>query len=143
MAETHRRELPTAAMLKLAQLELGLNNSTIQEEHLALQQPTAKDLKTVQHYAQQCRREAVLVQKQLQAMKTEYQRGLQAIITIDHLLQQLPAGKTHRKDQLWLELQKSQALKKLKRYGMAEQVKLTLKEQALQQTIAAAEAMKF
>lgn len=144
MYEGGRRELPTNAMTKLSQLLLSLHNNTMLSNQPALPQThAAKDLAVMQQYKKQCCREAALTQKQLQRMKAEFQRGLQALMAVDYLFEQLPKGETSHKDQLWLELLKAKNLKKMKRCSTAQQVKLMLKEQALKHIIAASETIKF
>jgi DNA-binding transcriptional regulator YiaG len=142
MVETHRRDLPTAALLKLAQLETSLKNNMHHKPETP-QLHTTKDLTQIKQFAKKCCREAELIQAKLERMQTSYQHAQQTLLAVGQLQAQTATGKTNRKDQLWIELLHTKTMKKLSRCCMAEQVKKRLMVQALQQAAAQAENLKF
>lgn len=142
MAEGRRRELPTAALLKIGALEKIIqNNLPCKGTHL--QKQFDKDAGVMRRFAQQCSHEAEAAKKILRRMQQDYGRCLQALAAIEQLQNMLPQEKTNKKDQLCLELQQLKTLKKLSACAPARQMKLTLTIQALQLQAAKAESAKF
>jgi transcriptional regulator with XRE-family HTH domain len=142
MAETHRRDLPTAALIKLAQLEASLKNN-IHHQQQTPQLHTTKDLAQIRQFAKKCCREAELIQAKLERMQISYQHAQQTLLAVEQLQAQTATGKNNRKDLLWIELLHSKTIKKINRCCMAEQVKKRLMIQAFQQVAAEAEHLKF
>lgn len=142
MAEGRRRELPTAALLKIGALEKIIQNN-LPYKGTHLQKQFDKDAGIMRRFAQQCSHEAEAAKRILHRMQQEYQRCLQALAAIEQLQNLLPQEKINKKDRICLELLQLKTLKKLSVCTPAMQMKLTLTIQALEMQAAEAESVKL
>ncbi|MBL7727842.1 MAG: helix-turn-helix transcriptional regulator [Dinghuibacter sp.] len=141
MAETRRRELPAAALIKMAALQNILQKSKPGTPKLH-QPQKEKDWATLQQYANKCRREAKLAQKKLEQVQLRYQNCVHTLLAVEVLQNRLPNGKQAKKDELWLAALHAQTQQQMARCSMGKQVLLTLKAQLLLQMATRAEAAR-
>ena len=140
------RNLPSAAALKLAKLELTYYQSqqaktkkTIAPLHPYLQKHSDKTKKAMEYHAETCNYKKQLAQRQLDSMIKEYAKATELLVLLDRLSNAVgrrPDGGGKNKetsiDHLWIEVQKNEALKKMIRHGDASQAKLQAKIQSLE-----------
>lgn len=129
LAETHRRELPTSALLKLGALERYLHKNVSPGQQQVLSE---KDSSAMRRHAAFCAHKARVAKLELETLQRKYQCCVQALAAIDHLRSNLPQGKETRKDQLWLEWLQAVNIKKLRKCGPAAQFKIKLNLKALE-----------
>jgi transcriptional regulator with XRE-family HTH domain len=125
MAETGKRELPTAALLKLNRLHqqtMNLPAAGTGKKYAALfiKQQTAAAT-ALQNHAGKCTYEAIILQKKLTMLKKNH---LQAVNTL-HLVAQLrleaPEDKaTAKRNMLWVNMIEANTYKRLTSCGEAE-----------------------
>jgi transcriptional regulator with XRE-family HTH domain len=138
MAEQGRRSLPTAAVLKLSQLEISLQ-SNVQYRAASFQKQAARDAAHIKAHTKKCLRRAELEKAKLQKLTAAYQQCVQALMAMGYLLQNQPT----KKDGLLLAVLEAKALKKMSRCGYAVQVVLQLRIAALEHEAAQAGRIKF
>ena len=140
------RNLPPAAALKLAKLELSYyqlqqakTKKTITPLHPHLQKHSDKTKKAMEYHAETCNYKKQLAQRQLDTMTKEYAKATELMVLLDRLsnaVGQRPTGGGKNKetsiDHLWIEVQKNEALKKMIRHGDASRAKLQAKIQSLE-----------
>jgi len=126
MAETGRRQLPTAALLKLSAIErsqagsAALRGSKEMQKHLV--QAGKKLLAQVRQYDAL----AAIETQKLDSLRSQEQECLKILQVTAALLAELPAVPASKKDRLWLELVESAALKKMETCGTGAQALLQL-----------------
>ncbi len=133
------RNLPPAAALKLAQMELAClqlqqakTRKTAAPTHPHLQKHNEQTKKAIKQHAATCSYKKKLLQRQLDKMAKEHAKA----ILLQDILGKLAAAasKTPKKniDNLWIEVQQHEALKKMIRFGDAEQARLQAKMQSIE-----------
>ena len=145
------RNLPTAASLKLAKLELvyyqlqqAKPKKTIAPLHPHLQKHSDKTKKAMEYHAATCNYKKQLAQQLLDTMTNEYAKATVLMDLLDRLsaesviLERVTRSKAALKnkvpniDPLWIAVQKDEALKKMIRHGDASRAKLQAKIQSLE-----------
>ena len=147
------RNLPSAAALKLAKLELAYyqlqqakSKKTIAPLHPHLQKHSDKTKKAMEYHAETCNYKKLLAQRQLDTMNKEYAKATVLLDLLDRLSAETAdavgrrpggGGKTLKNketgiDHLWIGVQKNEALKKMIRHGDASQAKLQARILSLQ-----------
>ena len=139
MYEKGLRNLPPAAALKMAQLELtcqqlqqGKTEKTAAPMHPHLQKHNEKTKKALKQHAATCNYKKKLFQRQLEKMAKEHAKA----ILLQDVLGKLTAAASKTKeisiDHLWIEVQQHGALKKMIRFGNVEQARLQAKIHSLE-----------
>ena len=139
MHEQGSRSLPTEAILKIAGME---------STHHALQQSKNKKVKAVvlhpdiqKHHdgikkkvklhLENCHFKMKVIQRTLDKMDKEYNKAEKWFQLLEKMIEEIPNDKKKKKDLVWLEKQKSQAIKKMIRHGNASQAKMQAAVNAL------------
>lgn len=140
MAETRRRALPTAALLKLAELEISLQQHV---QHKRDDPHPDKNMSAMNTYAKNCADAAITARRKLEELQNDYQRCMQVLAAVSYLQKHAVQKNKSKLEPLWLELLNNQTLKQLKKCGQAAQAKMHLKALALEMQATQAGAMKF
>jgi len=126
MAETGRRSLPTAALVKLSLLDRSMAESASPLPTPEMQKQLASAKKTLAIHAQKHERLVAMANRKLEAMRSLHAQHLKVLHATSSLLAGLPAGKDAKKDKLWLELVRAASLKKINACGVGPQALLQL-----------------
>ena len=131
MYEKNLRSLPTKASLKLAELELiyyRLNTKTgrlkTAPSHPEMERHTVKTKKAIKAHAATCNYKIILLQHKLDTMINEHSKALMLQQLLDEL--ESPEVKKNQRslENLWIQVLKNEALKKMIRHGEISRAKL-------------------
>jgi len=127
MVESGLRELPTAALVKLAffeQASLVLKENIKQENNINL----AK-------HVELCTKKMMLLEKKLTTMKNNYSQGIRLLQAVSKTKVDLPNTKDSKEDKLWLSAKEKLANKIINDNNLASQKLLAVQIKSLQHEI--------
>ncbi len=133
MAESKKRSLPTAALIKLGELEKLLSNNNINPSAKALttvQKQLQKHRSLITKHAERCSTNAEILNYQLQEMINDYKQCMKALQVAAHVLTDLENSKPNKTQRVVMELIEMEALKKLQHCNLGAQALLSLKIKA-------------
>jgi transcriptional regulator with XRE-family HTH domain len=146
MAETGKRELPTAAWLKLNRLYQHAINVPATgagkkyEALLAEQQAAAAT--ALQHHARKCSLEAIVLQDKLARLKINHSQAVNTLYLVAGLRKELPEDKDiATRNILWMNMIETRTCKRLESCGEDKQQLLQFKIDTLQKQAVQAKRM--
>ncbi|MES2650054.1 MAG: helix-turn-helix transcriptional regulator [Bacteroidota bacterium] len=125
MAEIDKRQLPTAALMKLTGLHASLTAAIEETKKLKTnaEKPDEKTVKLLAQHAKKCEWQAAVNEKKLTQMKKQFTAAEKLLETVEAM-----AGNHQDEgDRLWIALQRLKAGKKLQRHGSFQQALLQWK----------------
>ena len=139
MYEKNLRSLPAKASLKLAELELiyhRLNTKTSRlktaPSHPEMEKHAVKTKKAIKAHADTCNYKIMLLQKKLDTMIHEHSKALILQQLLDELESPAVKKNQHSLENLWIQVQKNEALKKMIRHGEISRAKLQAELEVLE-----------
>lgn len=133
LAEMQERSLPTAALIKVGEIELALQSKKPSPKQ---KQFTNKQTTVIQKMLQQrlkdCVYELSVAKKKLDKMKLQYLHAANALSVAANLLNTVSNDKKRKMDKLWLEILEDETLKKIQSFGEVAQLRLQLKIELLE-----------
>jgi len=140
MAESGRRFLPAAAMLKLAAITLELKSDGQAYLATEMQNQSEQEKRTLFAKAQEYNFLAMTANKKLEAMRNHHRQCLNTLRVSAGLLAKLPPGAASEMDKLCLEIMQREAVRKMRDCGMGQQAVLQLQADAFTYQAQQAEA---
>jgi transcriptional regulator with XRE-family HTH domain len=131
--ETHKRDLPTDALLKLVEIEVFLSqtNTEIGFDRTHLKPQQEKMLLVLQRQAIVYQHKQLIVERKLESIKKNYNKGLMLLQVLQHLLQKAKAeGSTTE----LLEEMQNEAQQTIEKNGLHVQVLHQVKWQGITST---------
>ena len=137
--ETHKRDLPNAAKLKLVEIEVLVSqaNTEIGIDSTQLKPQQEKLLRVLEGQAIVYQHKQLIVQRKLESIKKNYNKGLVLLQVLQHLEQK---AKAEGNDTELLKLMQNQAQRSIEKNGLHVQVMHQVKLQGITSTIEQIEA---
>jgi transcriptional regulator with XRE-family HTH domain len=136
MVEIGKRELPTNALIKLNDLEQSILQSSLPETaNLTFleEENLTKELQLfLQEHQQFIKQKALLLQKKLKVIESNYNNALQLLQIVRMKQQKISNTTKNKKDLLWFATTEAMALEKLSKNNLIVQKKVQLEIDALQ-----------
>ncbi len=127
MYENGKRDLPTQALVKLADMELFLINYKAQQQNETMAHEAAQLQKAeaiVAQHQKELAYQQLLLQKKLESVQYAYQQNIHLLQFVSYLEQKKsPAAVA---DKSWLQAMKSNAIGKIEANGLHHQAKIKL-----------------
>jgi transcriptional regulator with XRE-family HTH domain len=137
MAETGKRLLPTAALLKLNMLEVHLQqprkmaiNKIVQH---ALQKHSSTLTKAINYKTKELAYQIAVHKNKVDAAERQHTQALQALVLVQAMTTAKQAEKINKKDAAWFRLLQMNAMRTLKNTHPMQQVQWQSKIDGLQQ----------
>lgn len=136
MVEIGKRELPTAALIKLNMLELNRPKNNLPQTVPLVAPELEQQNNQLQTFLQQEQQwflqKALHLQKQLKTIETKYNTAVQLLQTVRTLQQQLPNTPKNKLDLLWYALTEAMLIEKINANDLVVQKKLQWEIESLQ-----------
>jgi transcriptional regulator with XRE-family HTH domain len=137
MAETGKRELPTAAWLKLNRLyqhTINLPAAGAGKKYEALfAKQQAAAAAALQNHARKCSLEAIVLQDKLARLKKNHSQAVNTLYLLAGLREELPEDTNiAKRNMLWIDMVEASTCKRLESCGEEEQQLLQFKIDTLQ-----------
>ena len=136
MVEIGKRELPTAALMKLSSLEQYISQNSVPEnDNLILleQEHQKSELESYLKQHQELLEQKVkILHRKLKSIETNYNNAIQ-LLQFVRRQQQLIDPIKNKKDVLWLSVTEAMTLEKISNNNLVLQKKIQLEMDALQQ----------
>ena len=131
--ETHKRDLPTNALLKLVEIEVFLSqtNTEIGIDRTHLKPQKEKMLLVLERLAVVYQHKQLIVERKLESIKKNYNKGLVLLQVLQHLQQK---AKAEGNDTELLKVMQNKAERTIEKNGLHVQIKHQVKWQGITST---------
>ena len=128
--EIHKRDLPNAAKLKLAEIKFFLSLPTSENgmEFTHLKSQQEKMLSVLEHQLIIAQHKQIILQRKLETIEKKYSQGLTLLRVLKHLELK---EKSEGQDTMLLQVLQSQTNRSIEKYGLHVRVKFQVKLQGI------------